>query len=161
MTESAKKVFFNNSIYSPRELEARHEIMLEDYVKKVQIEARILGYMATNHVLPAAIGYQNVLIENVRGLKDLGLGDDSYRSQLNLLKVVSNHIQEINDNVEAMIEARKRANACGDMHKCAALYCDDVKPYFDKVRYHADKLELIIDDKMWPLPKYRELLFLR
>jgi glutamine synthetase len=161
ITDKAKEVFYNNNIYSPRELEARHEIMLEDYVKKVQIEARILGYMATNHVLPAAINYQNVLIENVRGLKDLGLGDDSYRSQLNLLKVVSNHIQEINDNVEAMIEARKKANNCGSTHKCAELYCTDVKPYFEKVRYHADKLELIIDDKLWPLPKYRELLFLR
>lgn len=161
VTESAKKVFFNNGIYSERELDARHEIMLEDYVKKVQIEARILGYMATNHILPAAINYQNVLIENVRGLKDLGLAEDAYRSQLNLLKVVSNHIQEINDNVEAMIEARKTANEEPSTHKRADLYCNSIKPYFDKIRYHADKLELIIDDKMWPLPKYRELLYLR
>jgi glutamine synthetase len=161
VTDKAKQVFYNNNIYSERELEARHEIMLEDYVKKVQIEARILGYMASNHILPAAINYQNVLIQNVKGLKDLGLGDDAYRSQLNLLKVVSNHIQEINDNVEAMIETRKKANNCGSTHKCAEMYCNDVKPYFDKVRYHADKLELIIDDKLWPLPKYRELLFLR
>lgn len=161
ITESAKKLFFNNKIYSERELEARHEIMLEDYVKKVQIEARILGYMCTNHVLPAAINYQNVLIENVRGLKDLGLGEDSYRSQMNLLRVVSNHIQEINDNVEAMIEARKTANNEPNMHKRADLYCNSIKTFFDKIRYHADKLELIIDDKLWPLPKYRELLFLR
>ena len=161
ITENAKKVFFNNGIYSERELDARHEIMLEDYVKKVQIEARILGYMATNHILPAAIGYQNVLIENVRGLKDLGLAEDAYRSQLNLLKVVSNHIQEINDNVEAMIEARKQANEEPSTHKRADLYCNSIKPYFEKIRYHADKLELIIDDKMWPLPKYRELLYLR
>lgn len=161
VTEKAKKVFFNNGIYSERELDARHEIMLEDYVKKVQIEARIMGYIATNHVLPAAINYQNVLIENVKGLKDLGLGDDAYRSQLNLLKVVSNHIQEINDNVEAMIQARKNANNLVDTHQRADLYCNDVKPYFDKIRYHADKLELIIDDKLWPLPKYREMLYLR
>lgn len=161
ITESAKQVFFNNNIYSARELEARHEIMLEEYIKKVQIEARILGYICTNHILPAAIGYQNVLIDNVRGLKDLGLGDDAYRSQLNLLKVVSSHIQEINDNVEAMIEARKRANNEEDTHKRAAMYCNEVKSFFDKIRYHADKLELIIDDKLWPLPKYRELLFLR
>lgn len=161
VTEKAKQVFFNNNIYSARELEARHEIMLEEYIKKVQIEARILGYICTNHILPAAIGYQNVLIDNVKGLKDLGLGDDAYRSQLNLLKVVSSHIQEINDNVEAMIEARKRANNEEDTHKRADMYCNEVKSFFDKIRYHADKLELIIDDKLWPLPKYRELLFLR
>lgn len=161
VTESAKKLFLSNNIYSDRELEARHEILLEDYVKKVQIEARILGYMATNHVLPAAINYQNVLIENVRGLKDVGLGEASYKAQLNLLKVVSNHIQEVNDNVESMIEARKRANNTEDMHKRASMYCHEVKTHFETIRYHADKLELIVDDKLWPLPKYRELLYLR
>lgn len=161
VTDAAKKVFFDNNIYSPRELEARHEIMLEDYVKKVQIEARILGYMATNHILPAAVAYQNKLIENVRGLKELQLGEDAYRAQLNLLKVVSHHIQEINDNVEAMIAGRKKANKVEDMHKRATMYCNEVKNYFDKVRYHSDKLELIVEDKLWPLSKYRELLFLR
>jgi len=161
VTDAAKKVFFDNNIYSERELDARHEILLEDYVKKVQIEARILGYMATNHILPAAINYQNVLAENVRGLKDLGLGESSYKAQLNILKVVSGHIQEINDNVEAMIEARKKANNVEDMHKRAAMYCNDVKTYFEKIRYHADKLELLVEDKLWPLPKYRELLYLR
>ncbi|MGN6569248.1 MAG: glutamine synthetase III family protein [Flavipsychrobacter sp.] len=161
VTESAKKVFYENNIFSKRELEARHEIMLEDYVKKVQIEARIIGYIASTHILPAAIQYQNTLIENVRGLKDLGLGNNTYKAQLNLLEVVSGHIQNINDNVEAMIEARKQANNEADSHKRAKMYCDVVKPYFDKIRYHADKLELIVDDKQWPLPKYRELLFLR
>lgn len=161
VTDAAKKVFFNNGIYSERELEARHEILLEEYVKKVQIEARILGYIATNHILPAAVNYQNVLVENVKGLKDLGLGESSYKAQLNLLKVISEHIQQINDNVEAMIEARKKANNVDDMHKRASMYCNDVKTYFDKIRYHADKLELLVDDKTWPLPKYRELLYLR
>lgn len=161
VSDSAKKVFFNNSIYSERELEARHEIMLEDYIKKVQIEARILGYLCTNHILPTAINYQNVLITNIKGLKELGLGEDAYRSQMNLLKAASNHIQEINDKVEAMIEARKQANNAGNAHKGAEMYCNEVKPFFDTIRYHADKLELIIDDKLWPLPKYRELLFLR
>lgn len=161
VSETAKKVFFDNNIYSPRELDARHEIMLEDYVKKVQIEARLLGYICTNHILPSAIAYQNELIKNVSGLKELKLGEDAYRAQLNLLKVVSHHIQEINDNVEAMIAARKKANDVEDMHKRANMYCNKVKTYFDKVRYHADKLELIIDDKLWPLPKYREMLFLR
>ena len=135
--------------------------MLEDYVKKVQIEARMIGYLATNHVLPAAIEYQNVLVQNVKGLKDLGLGESSYKAQLNLVSVVSGHIQGLNDNVEAMLEARKKANNTDDMHKRAEMYCHEVKTYFDKIRYHADKLELVVDDKMWPLPKYRELLFLR
>ena len=161
VSDNAKKVFYNNNIYSERELEARHEIMLEDYVKKVQIEARILGYMCSTHILPAAVNYQNILIQNVSGLKALGLADDAFRSQLNILKVVSNHIQEINDNVEAMINARKKANNVADLHERADIYCCEVKPFFEKIRYHADKLELTIDDKLWPLPKYRELLYLR
>ncbi|MBL7719246.1 MAG: glutamine synthetase III [Flavipsychrobacter sp.] len=161
VTEKAKQLFFDNGIYSKRELEARHEIMLEDYVKKVQIEARILGYMATNHILPAAVNYQNVLLNNVKGLKEVGLGEETYAAQLNLLKVISGHIQKINDNVEAMIEARKRANNEPDMHKRADMYCKEVKAHFDEIRYHADKLELLVDDTTWPLPKYRELLYLR
>lgn len=161
LTDNAKKLFFDNNIYSSRELEARVEIMLEEYVKKVQIEARIMGYIATNHVLPAAIAYQNSLIENVKGLKDLGLSKDSFKAQLNLVEVVSKHIQNINDNVESMIEARKKANNEPDSHKRADMYCNEVKPHFDTIRYHVDKLELIVDDKLWPLPKYRELLFLR
>jgi len=161
VTEKAKAVFHDNGIFTKRELEARHDIMLEEYVKKVQIEARLLGYLATNHVLPAAINYQNTMIQNVRGLKDLGLDKKSYKAQLNMVEVISNHIQHINDNVEAMIEARKKANDTEDMHKRAHMYCHEVKPFFDKIRYHADKLELVVDDKLWPLPKYRELLFLR
>ena len=161
VTDKAKSVFYDNGIFSKRELEARHEIMLEDYVKKVQIEARIIGYLATNHVLPAAINYQNTLVENIRGLKEIGLDKKSYKAQLNLAEVISGHIQGINDNVEAMIEARKKANDTEDMHKRSLKYCHEVKPYFDKIRYHADKLELVVDDKLWPLPKYRELLFMR
>lgn len=161
VTNKAKDLFYGNNIFSKRELEARHEIMLEDYVKKVQIEARIIGYIATNHVLPAAINYQNTLIENIRGLKEVGLKENAYKAQLNLVTIISDHIQNINDNVEAMIEARKRANNTEEMHKRAELYCHEVKAYFDKIRYHADKLELIVDDKLWPLPKYRELLFIK
>ncbi len=161
VTDKAKQLFYDNGIFSKRELEARHEIMLEDYVKKVQIEARIIGYLATNHILPAAINYQNTLIANVRGLKEIGLDKKSYKAQLNLLEVISGHIQNINDSVEAMLEARKKANDTADMHKRALKYCHEVKTYFDKIRYHADKLELVVDDKLWPLPKYRELLFMR
>src|SRR5262249_15981360 len=132
-----------------------------DYVKKVQIEARILGYIATNHILPAAVNYQNTLIANVRGLKDLGLDKYSYKAQLNLVEVMSSHIQNISNHVEAMIEARKKANNTESMHKRAEKYCNEVRTHFDTIRYHVDKLELIVDDKLWPLPKYRELLFLR
>jgi len=161
VTDSSKELFYSNNIFSKRELEARHEIMLEDYVKKVQIEARILGYIATNHILPAAINYQNTLIENIKGLKEIGLKESAYKAQLNLANVISGHIQDINDNVEAMIEARKRANNTADMHKRALMYCHEVKTYFETIRYASDKLELVVDDKLWPLPKFRELLYMR
>ncbi len=161
ITDSAKELFLSNNIFTKRELEARHEIMLEDYVKRLQIEARILGYMATNHILPAAVNYQNTLIENIKGLKEIGLDASAYKAQLNLANVISRHIQSINDNVEAMIEARKRANNTEDMHKRAHMYCHEVKSYFDPIRYASDKLELIVDDKLWPLPKFRELLYMR
>lgn len=161
VTEHAKQLFMSNKIFTEVELDARHEIMLEDYVKKVQIEARILGYLATNHILPATINYQNTLIDNVKGLHAIGLDASTTKAQINLIKVISEHIQKINDHVEAMIEARKQANNEPDMHKRAALYCNSVKPHFDAIRYSADKLELMVDDKSWPLPKYRELLFLR
>lgn len=154
-------MFTEMGIYSARELAARHEIVLEEYVKRVQIEARVLGYLCTNHILPAAVEYQNNLIKNVKGLKDLGLGEDAYAAQLNLIKVISGHVQELNDNVEAMIEERKKANKLADMHKKAFDYCTNIKARFEKIRYHADKLELLVDDKIWPMPKYRELLFLR
>ncbi len=161
VTEHAKQLFMSNKIFTEVELDARHEIMLEDYVKKVQIEARILGYLATNHILPVTINYQNTLIDNVKGLQAIGLDASTTKAQINLIKVISEHIQKINDHVEAMIEARKQANNEPDMHKRAALYCNSVKPHFDAIRYSADKLELMVDDKSWPLPKYRELLFLR
>ncbi len=161
VTEKAKELFINNDIFTERELEARHEIMLEDYVKKVQIEARIIGYISANHVLPAAINYQNTLMENIKGLKEIGMAEATYKAQFNLVSVISGHIQNINDAVEAMIDARKKANAENDMQKRATMYCNDVKTCFDTIRYHADKLELVVDDKLWPLPKYRELLFIR
>ena len=161
ISDKAKKVFYDNGIFTERELEARHDIMLEDYVKKVQIEARILGYLATNHVLPAAIEYQTKLAHNIKSLTDIGLAADSFAAQSKLIGVMAGHIQSINTNVEAMIEARKHANEEPGMHQRALMYCHKVKPYFDEIRYAADKLELIIEDKLWPLPKYRELLFLR
>jgi glutamine synthetase len=162
VTERAKKLFEDNSIFTHAELEARHEIMLEDYVKKVQIEARVMGDLASTLVLPAAIKYQNTLIENIVGLKEAGLPAKSFANQKQILETLSEHINTISDNVEKMIEARKKANDISDARKKAIAYCDDVKGnYFDIIRYHVDKLELMVDDAYWPLPKYREILFLR
>lgn len=161
-TVKAKKLFEDHSIYNHLELEARHEIMLEEYVKKVQIEARVMGDLATTQILPSAIKYQNKLIENVTGLKHLGLPETAYHSQMDILKKISEHINVISSNVEAMINARKKANDLKDNREKAIAYCEKVKEtHFDTIRYHADKLELMIEDELWPLPKYRELLFLR
>jgi glutamine synthetase len=120
-----------------------------------------MGYLASNSILPPSIQYQNTLIENVKGLKEIGLNPESYRSQIEIIEVISKHINGVSDNVEKMIEERKKANEIESMHERAVAYCDKVKPYFDTIRYHADKLELIVDDKLWALPKYREMLFLR
>lgn len=155
------KMFSELGIYTERELHARQEIVFEDYVKKVQIEARIIGYLSSNYVLPAAVQYQNILIDNIRGLKEIGLDETAYAAQKNIITKISTHIQAISTTVEAMIEARKIANKEPDMQKRAHLYCNEVKAKFDTIRYHSDKLELIVEDKLWPMPKYRELLFLR
>ncbi len=161
VTDKAKKLFEHNKIYTHSELEARHEILLENYVKKVQIEARVMGDLATNHILPPAIKYQNILIENIKGLKDIGLTGAASATQSDIVKNISEHINATSTKVEEMIEARKVANEIADTRERAIAYCDTVKSCFDDIRYHVDKLELLVDDKLWELPKYRELLFLR
>ena len=162
VTPKSKKLFEDNNIYTHLELEARHEIMLEDYVKKVQIEARVMGDLASTFILPAAVKYQNVLLQNIIGLKEAGVSKDSYANQLQIVKKISEHIQIMSDKTEAMIQARRKANEITDSKKKAIAYCDEVKgKHFDEIRYHADKLELMIDDSFWLLPKYREILFLR
>jgi glutamine synthetase len=150
-------------IMSKVEIEARHEIEVEEYAKRIQIEGRILGDIARNHVIPTAIRYQNILIENVQGLKDIyGTGFKKIAGeQMNLIEQISEHIEKINQGITAMIDARKKANLLDDMEACAMAYCNEVRPYFDEIRYHCDKLELLIDDELWPLVKYRELLFTR
>ena len=158
----AKNLFSENGIYTHGELEARHEIELEKYIKKVQIEARLMGDLATNHIIPASIKYQNVLLQNVSLLREAALPEKLYKGQLTLLKEVSTHIQEVYDNVHEMVEARKVANNIEDTRAKAIAYEAKVKAqYFDKIRYHVDKLEELVDDELWTLPKYRELLFLR
>ncbi len=159
--EKAKYVFEKHRIFTKIELEARHEILLENYIKKIQIEARIIGDMASTYVLPAAIKYQNILIENIKGLKELEFDETHYDSQKQIALKISEHINVINKRVKSMIEARKVANEISDYREKAIAYCDDVKKYFDEIRYHVDKLELLVDDEFWELPKYRELLFLR
>ncbi|AEW00974.1 glutamine synthetase [Niastella koreensis] len=162
VTEKAKHLFESNNVLTHVELEARHEIELEKYIKKVQIEARVMGELATSHILPAAIKYQNELIANIKGLKEIGLKEESYANQKQILTKVSEHVNKMAELVEKMIEARKKANVITDGREKAIAYCDTIKEaYFDQIRYHADKLELLVGDEYWLLPKYREMLFLR
>ncbi len=157
------ELYESHGIMNKVEVEARYEIELEEYVKKIQIEGRILGDIATNHVIPTAIAYQNTLIENARGLKEI-FGDEylNYASeQIRLIKDISGYIGSIKSNVDKMIDERKKANKIEHADKRADAYCNKVKPYFELIRYACDKLELLVDNELWPLTKYRELLFIR
>ena len=157
-------LFERNNVLSKRELMARHEIGLENYTKKIQIESRVLGDLAGNHIIPVAIRYQNTLIENVKGLKqvlDLKTYGKLSQNQMETITEISEHVDKIKTFVNEMIEARKEANKIHEPEERAFAYCNKVLPYFEKVRSHADKLELLVDDELWPLPKYRELLFTR
>jgi glutamine synthetase len=161
ISKKAISLFEELGIMSKVELEARYEIEMEDYTMRIQIEGRILGDIARNHVIPTAIRYQNILIENVQGLKNI-YGTDFKKlagEQLQLIEQISEHIAKINKGITDMIEARKKANKIEDAEKRAVTYCDDVKSFFQVIRYHCDKLELLVDDEIWPLTKYRELLF--
>lgn len=142
-----------------KEVEARNEIKLESYIKKVQIEARVMGDLAMNHIIPTAIAYQNKLITNANGLKGLGIDN---KAVVQTIKEISGHIETIKNGVRDMVEERKRINKITNTHKRAIAYCDDIKEkYFETIRDSVDKLELLVDDEDWPLVKYRELLFLR
>ncbi|MGZ3839124.1 MAG: glutamine synthetase III family protein [Flavisolibacter sp.] len=161
VTDKAKRLFESNRIYSRPELEARHEIELEKYIKKVQIESRLMAELATSHVLPAAIRYQNLLIENVKGLKEAGLADGVCAQRTEMLNRLSKHINNVSELAVQMIEARKKANNLSDTREKALAYLEVKEQYFDELRYNVDKLEQLVDDKEWYLPKYRELVFLR
>ncbi len=162
VTDKAKILFDSNNVYTHGELEARHEIELEKYIKKVQIESRIMGELATSHILPPAIRYQNLLLNNIKGLKETGMPETSYSNQKQILDKISEHVNSISDLVEKMIEARKITNAMDNTRTKAIAYQSQVKDkFFDEIRYHADKLELLVDDREWYLPKFREMLFLR
>lgn len=161
MTEKSIKLFKDLDIMSEPEQEARYEIALENYKLKLQIESRVLADMALNHIIPTALSYQSTLIENVRGLKDIyGSNFEKYgNQQMSLIEEISERVGQIKLMVTKMTEARKAANNLETTKEQAVSYCDVVKPYFDKIRYQVDKLELVVDNKEWPLPKYRELLF--
>ncbi|MCX6210117.1 MAG: glutamine synthetase III, partial [Bacteroidetes bacterium] len=162
VTEKAFKLYESNKIYSHTELEARYEIELEKYIKKVQIEARVMGDLALNHIIPSAVSYQNKLLKNINGLKAAGLPETAYKSQLDILTKVSEHIQIVYSKCNELVEARKIANALTNTRDMAIAYCTNVKEaFFDDLRYSVDKLEILIDDESWTLPKYREMLFLK
>ncbi|MEK6783654.1 MAG: glutamine synthetase III [Bacteroidota bacterium] len=159
LSKKSLDLFERHGVLSHKEVEARNEIKLESYIKKVQIEARVVGDLAMNHIIPTAIAYQNKMITNANGL--MGLGIDN-KAVINTIKEISEHIEVIKTGVRSMVEERKRINKITDTHKRAYAYCDDIKEkFFDKIRDAVDRLELLVDDEDWPLVKYRELLFLR
>ncbi len=164
LSEKSINLFGKNNILSHRELEARQEIRLENYIKSLQIESRVLGDLAINHIIPTALKYQNVLIENVKGIKEL-FGAEDYDElatpHLQSIKKISNHMSMIRKLVVDMVNHRKEINKQLSIQEQAIQYNLVIKQYMEDVRYHIDKLELIVDDEIWPLPKYRELLFTR
>jgi len=155
-------LFTNNNVMSEKEIQARYEIYLEQYQMKIQIESRIIADITRSHIIPTAINYQNKLIENVKGLKEL-MDEKTYKKlskeQLNMITEISERISSIMSDVNEMTNQRRKANKISDVEKRAKAYCNSVLPLFDKIRYHTDKLELLINDEDWPLPKFRELLF--
>jgi glutamine synthetase len=158
------KLFDKLNVLSPRELEARQEIEFENYILKIQIESRLMGDITQNYFIPAAVEYQNKLIQNVQGLISI-LGDKAgkaaAKAQISLIERLSLHLNAMKSASDVMLENRKKANKMEGAEKKALAYCDTVKVHFDEIRYHADKLELLVDDELWPLPKFREMLFTR
>ncbi|MEN8186474.1 MAG: glutamine synthetase III [Bacteroidota bacterium] len=163
VSKKSVELYDEMEVMSKVELKARHEIELDEYSLRIQIEGRVLGDIALNHIIPTSVNYQNTLIENVRGLKDVfGKDFESIaKDQMDLIKKISEHISAITNKTNEMVEERKKANKMVDAEEKALAYCDNVRPYFDKIRYHCDKLELMVDDELWPLTKYREMLFTR
>jgi glutamine synthetase len=161
VSEKSTELFTKTNIFSKRELHARHEILLENYYKKLQIEARVMGEVTHSMIIPAAIAYQNTLITNAKGLKDLGLSDEALETPLSIINKISEHLGIVKTSIDTMLEARKVTNHIEETREKAISYDEKVKSYFDTIRYHTDKLEQIVDDSVWPLPKFRELLFLK
>ena len=164
LSESSVAMFEKTGVMTRKELEARNEVKWETYTKKIQIEARVLGDLAMNHIVPVATKYQSELIDNVFKMRQLFAADKAEElcgKNLELIEEISKHTAFIKEHVDSMIEARKVANKITSEREKAIAYHDTVVPALDEIRYHIDKLELIVDDQMWTLPKYRELLFIR
>jgi glutamine synthetase len=161
VSKKTTDLFLRNQIFNEVEIHARHEIMLENYMKKLQIESRTIGELAMSNIIPAAVQYMNILLENVKGLKEIGIPKTQYEAQMDLIKSISEHMSIIKKSVDQMTEERKKANTIADSRKLAIGYDEKVKPFFETIRYSVDKLELIVGDQYWPLPKFRELLFLK
>lgn len=162
VSEKNLLLFEVTSVLSQRELHARHEILVERITRKLQIESRVLGDLANNHILPTVIKYLNTLIENVRGLKDLFNKEEFEKlagPQMEMIRIISEYKSIVQTKVIEMIEERKRINKIEDFEEEAFQYFTIIGKYMEEIRYYIDKLELIVDDDMWPLPKYRELLF--
>ncbi len=163
-SSKALKLFADTKVLTHKELDARVEVRQEIYMKKVQIESRVLGDLAMNHIVPVAIEYQTSLVENVKALRDV-FSETEFKelatARLLLIKEMNNHISAIKAKVNEMTEARKVANKIENANERAMEYCEKVTPFLEDIRYHIDKLELIVDNEKWPLPKYRELLFIR
>jgi glutamine synthetase len=160
----SKELFERLGIFNEAELQGRVEVEYEKFIMKIQIEARVLGDIAINHIVPTSVQYQTMLLENVIRLKEL-FGEQEFEqlagARKELIKEVGGHISAIKAKRNEMIEARKKANVIKDTVKKAEAYDKNVRPYLDDIRYHIDKLELIVDNELWPLPKYREMLFIR
>ncbi|MFS0491405.1 glutamine synthetase III [Leadbetterella byssophila] len=154
------EVFEAMKVLNKRELHSRYEVRLENFIKKIQIESRVIGDLAQNHVVSTAVKYQTRLAETAKSLVDLGLKEEA-DPIINIIKTISYRVKVITENVKLMTDARKKANNQEDVHETARIYSSEVKPYFDIIRRQVDKLELMIDDQDWPLTKYRELLYVR
>jgi len=161
ISEKALSLYKDLGVMNATEVKARYEIELEDYIMRIQIEGRVLGDLARNHIVPTAVKYQNILIENVKGLKEIYAKDlkNVAQAQLHLIEEISKHIESINKLVINMTEARKKANKIKSVEEKALAYCNKIRPLLEDIRYPCDKLELLVDDELWPLTKYRELLF--
>jgi glutamine synthetase len=163
-SEQSEELFASTGVLSKVELHARNEVKWEQYTKKIQIEARVLGDLALNHIIPVATRYQGLLLDNVTKIHALYDKEKSAKiagQDLAIIEDIAGHINFIKTKVDEMVDARKKANVIESEREKALAYCEKINPYLEEIRYHIDKLELIIDDEMWTLPKYRELLFIR
>lgn len=163
VSKKSISLFEQTQVLTEREVKARYAVDLTEYIMRIQIESRTLGDIARNHIIPTGIKYQNILIENVKGLKEI-YGDQYHQHaevQLKIIERISGHIKEINQRILAMVNTRKKLNEIDKEHDKASAYCEQILPFLSDIRYHCDKLELVVDDNLWPLAKYRELLFCR